>query len=176
MKIKQLGVLGLVLASMLGVVGCGETKEETKDKSTVEVVKEQEKKQEEEKKDDEKKLDEVVVLDKDGVKVTFTGKMKKDYSGGAELTFIVENNRDAKMMFSTDNTSFNGNMGYGGLTQSVMPGKKSVVEYNIWNDDLEKAGMTYEDLTDIEFSLWIYDYDDYQAFDLKSDVFKINLK
>lgn len=45
MKLKQLGVLGLVLVSMLGTIGCT-TQETTKDKSTVEVVKEQEKKEE----------------------------------------------------------------------------------------------------------------------------------
>lgn len=76
----------------------------------------------------------------------------------------MENNTDRNLMFSWDLVSVNGKMLDPYWATAVSAGKKACSEVTFSRTDLEKNGI--KDISEIEFTLTVSDYDDWSAEDL----------
>ena len=114
-------------------------------------------------------IEESVVFDQDGIKITAKG---LDFSGlfGPEIKLLIENDSSANITVQSRNTSVNGYMVETSMSADVAAGKKANDELTIMSTSLSTAGIT--DIADIEFSFHIFDTDTWNTI-LDSDVIRI---
>ena len=108
-----------------------------------------------------------VLVDNDDISVIVTGYEPDSLWGYAVKLFLV-NKTDRTLVFTADNTSVNGFMLDPYYGHELKPGKCCFDEMTWFDSDLEDNGI--ETVEDIEFSLRVYDSDDWTADDIFNDV------
>lgn len=104
-------------------------------------------------------IEEVVVLDELGVKIT-AKKLENDSFFGPELKLLIENNSGKNLTIQSRNTSVNGYMVDTIMSADVVDGKK--VNDSITFSGLDECGITT--IADIEFSFHIFTSDDWETY------------
>lgn len=92
---------------------------------------------------------------------------------GYTMKVYLENKTDVNLMFSWDDVSVNGFMCDPFWANSVQAGKKAVSEIWFSKDKFEELGI--EDVEDIEFTLSVYDEDDWEAPRFVEETFTLNM-
>lgn len=114
-----------------------------------------------------------VLADNDACNVTAT-KAGMDSIWGYCLNLALENKtEDQTLMFSIENASVNGYMCDPFWACEVTAGKKANSEVNWYKETLEENGIT--EVTEIEFTLWVYDSENWEADDLFNETVVIQL-
>ena len=106
------------------------------------------------------KIDETVILDKKGLKVTAKSISYDKYETTIKL--LIENNSDKDLTVQTEGFSINGIMISDYFSASVASGKKANDEISFYTEDLAKANI--KGIKDIEFTLLAFEtssFDDY---------------
>ena len=88
---------------------------------------------------------------------------------GYEIKVRVENYTDKNLTFAMDDTSVNGYMVNAIFVETVAAGKKANTDVSFFYSELEDNGITSFD--NFEFSLRVYDADDWMADHLMEDEF-----
>ena len=94
------------------------------------------------------------------IRVYFTGIKKGEYENFLNAGLVIENLSNYKMMVSDEDTAVNGIMARDALAVEIMPGKKAVTTFDLWDygvDDIPKS-----DIISIEtkFRVWNEDSED----------------
>lgn len=110
-----------------------------------------------------------VLVDQDGVKVTVTG-MTMDGWYGPSFQLTLENNTEQNLTFAARNSSVNGYMMDVMMSQTVAAGMKANYDLTISSSDLEAAGI--KTIADIELSFNIYNSDSWLDY-LNTDMIRI---
>lgn len=105
-------------------------------------------------------VEEQVLYDDNGIKVTLTG--LDDSWAGPELALLVENDSGKDLTFQARNVSVNGYMIQDMMSVDVADGKKANDTLTLMSSDLEAAGI--EAITDVEFSLHVFDTDTWDTY------------
>lgn len=106
---------------------------------------------------------ETVVVDNDQVSFIILG-TSTDSIWGYTLICYLENKTDKTLMYSWNDVSVNGFMADPYWASDVAPGKKSYCSISFSNSEFEKNGIT--EVNSIEYSLRIFDSDDWLADDV----------
>ncbi len=104
--------------------------------------------------------DSEVLLDKDGIKVTYTG-FDNDTTMGVGFKLLIENNTDKTVTVQTRDETVNGFMVDGVLSADVAAGKKANEVISIWDSDLENSDI--DEIKVYEFKLNISDADNWDT-------------
>lgn len=118
-------------------------------------------------------IDEVVLVDEAGVKITAKG-FDADSLFGPELKLLIENNSGEDLTFQCRDVSVNGYMVGTMLSADVVNGKKANDSLTFMESDLEACGI--EAIADIELSFHIFhsadweDYLDTDAIQIKTSI------
>ncbi len=119
----------------------------------------------------EYKISNEVIVENESCAVTLVSVTAKK-SGGADLKFQLENRtEDTTLTFSMDDTAVNGWILSSLFVESVAPGKKASETLSFSSSDLEECGLTAVDR--LEFSMRIYDSDDWSAEEVVEDTFTV---
>lgn len=113
----------------------------------------------------------IVLVDSEACAFKITA-IDADNTWGYTLNAYLENRTDLELMFSLDGVSVNGFMCDPFWADTVAPGMKSNVEISFSSDDFERNGIT--DVTDISFTLNVYDNNDWTADHLVAEAFTIH--
>ncbi|WP_368178816.1 hypothetical protein [Anaerotruncus colihominis] len=106
-------------------------------------------------------INEQVLVDENGIKITATG---FDEGGifGPGIKLLIENNTDTDLTVQARNASVNGYMIDTSISAEVVAGKKANDTIDFMESDLETCGITT--LADFEFSFHIFSTDDWQEY------------
>lgn len=108
-----------------------------------------------------------LLLDTDAVTVTYTGLQTDEY-GDTVMGLYIENKTDAGIGLSIEDCSINGYMCDPYWAEELPANKVSYGEVNWYKDDLTQNGITgTDDITDISFTLSVYDPDTYEDLTLE---------
>jgi len=135
------------------------TKEETAEESTEET---------DDKNDSDVTIEEQVLIDQDGIRITAEGMDSGIF--GPELKLLIENNTDTNLTFQARNASVNGYMADTSMSSDVTAGKKAHDELTFSAKGLEECGITT--FTDMEFSFHIFKSDGWDPY-LDTDIVRI---
>ena len=100
----------------------------------------------------------VVVADDENIRFVIEG---AESSAGYTLRVYLENKTDRNLMYAWDKVSVNGFMIDPFWAMSVAAGKRACSEISFSRSDFENNGIT--DVSEIEFTLQVSDYDDWAA-------------
>lgn len=114
-------------------------------------------------------LEESTIYDKNNITVTVKG-LEDDSIFGPSIKILIENNSDKNITIQTRNESINGYMASFLLSASIVAGKKSNDTITLSSSDLKRYGI--ETIADIEFQLYIFCSDDWEAIDV-SDIISL---
>ena len=116
-------------------------------------------------------FEEMVLVDDENCtfKITATG---TDSIWGYTLKVFLENKTDLDLMFSLEDVSVNGYMCDPFWASSVAAGKKANEEISFFDSDFEKNGIT--EVSEITFTLNVYDSNDWSADHLVKETFTIH--
>ncbi len=103
-------------------------------------------------------VEEQVLVDQDGVRITLTGFEEDDFWGPCFL-ILVENNTDQNITATVDWACVNGYMVYASLYAKVTPGNKSNERLSFTTSDLEETGI--QTITEMILGIKVYDSDTY---------------
>ena len=115
---------------------------------------------------------EKVFVDDENCTFKITG-IEPDGFMGYTLKAYAENKTDKNLMFAWEDVSVNGFMCDPFWASTVQAGKKSVEEITFFASDFEELGI--EDVEDIEFTLLVYDEDNWQAPHIVEEKFTLNM-
>ncbi len=115
-------------------------------------------------------LEEQVIFDKDGIKVTVKGLSSDDFFGPA-VKVLVENGSDQNITVQTRNCSVNGLMMDPMFSCDVAAGKKANDTIAFMNSQLETTQIST--IASIEFYLNIFDSDSWEDI-TRSDIITLN--
>lgn len=115
-------------------------------------------------------FEETVIVDDENCTFTITA-IKNDSIWGYTLKAFLENKTDKELMFSLRNVSVNGFMCDPFWATSITAGMKANEDISFNSEDFKKNGITK--VTDIEFTLDVYDNNDWAADHLVTDTFSI---
>ena len=110
-----------------------------------------------------------VLYEKGGIKITYMGLIKGDYS--TDFKFMIENNSSRGITVQARDESINGYMLSGIMSDDVLPGKKVNAELTYYNSTLEENGIY--NIDELEFSFHIFDEETWDTID-DSKLIKIN--
>ena len=119
-------------------------------------------------------IEETVLLDEAGVKITAKS-INTDELFGTEIQLLIENNSGKNLTFQTRNASVNGYMVETMMSVDVVDGKKANDSLTFLSADLEACGI--ETIAEMEFSIHIFtteeweNYLDTPAIQLKTSAF-----
>lgn len=104
-------------------------------------------------------IEEQVILDQDGLKITVTGLEYMEYNeySVSTLSVLYENSSEEDMYIQTKGIVVNGYMVASHEDASVLAGKKAKAEYRINSDDLELMGLQADAIGEIELKVSIMD-------------------
>lgn len=114
---------------------------------------------------------EIVLADNEDVTVKITS-IEEDAIFGYTLKVFLENKTDKELIFTVDDVSVNGFMCDPFWAQSVAAGKKSNSSLSWLSSSFEENGI--ELVEDINFTLRVYDSDDFLAEDVFEKTFTIH--
>lgn len=104
--------------------------------------------------------DQVVLVDNDDLRFVIEWADEEDTSAYTVYVYM-ENKTDRNLMYSWDLVSVNDVMIDPFWAMSVAAGKKACSEVTFYRSELESNGIT--EVSDIEFTLLVSDYDDWEA-------------
>lgn len=110
-----------------------------------------------------------VLYEKGGIKITYLGLKKEDYS--TDFKFLIENNSSRGITVQAREESINGYMVSGIMSDDVQPGKKANAELTYFNSTLEENGIY--NIDELELSFHIFDHESWDTID-DSEIIKIN--
>ena len=113
----------------------------------------------------------LVLVDNEDITFTVTA-IEDDPLWGYTLKVYLENKTDKQLMFSAGNVSVNGFMCDPYWAQTVDAGKRSNTGISWFGSDFEENGI--DAVTDITFTLRVYDSSDWLAEDIFTDTFTVN--
>ena len=151
----------LICVIMIGIlcfsfVGCSETEVSTGDSVQ-----------------EKKGFEEVVFVDDESCSFKITD-IKDDSIWGYTLKAELENKSEKNLMFSMDEVSVNGFMCDPFWATSVQSGKKAKSDISFSTESFEELGI--EEVEEIEFTLSIYNEDDWMEKRLVEEVFTLTIK
>lgn len=106
-------------------------------------------------------IEETVLVDEAGVKITAKSFHENELFGPA-LKILIENNSDVDLTIQTRNASVNGYMVETMLSVDVVSGKKANDEIIFMSSDLEACGI--ETVADMEFAFHIFTTEDWETY------------
>lgn len=113
-----------------------------------------------------KETKEQVLIDSNGIKITFNGMDYSDGIFGPEVKLLIENNTDKNYTVQVRNFSVNGFMIETSMSTDVNAGKKANDTIIIENWSLEDNSISATDLQTLEFNFSIFNSDDWtDSFD-----------
>lgn len=115
-------------------------------------------------------IEEAILLDRDGIKVTAKSLDMKGSFYGPELKMLFENNSGKNVTIQARNTSVNGYMIEPMMSVDVASGKKANDSMSFSTSDLTAAGITT--IADIEFMFHVFDSETWNDL-FNSDTVKI---
>lgn len=166
---QKLGVVVLFAAFGLAALGSGEA---TETGDTKEIAASNDDTSEEEGTQKEKAeltIEEQVLFEQDGIKVTATG-MDEDDIWGPAVNLLIENNSEKNIGVGCDALIVNGYMISDLFSSEVAAGKKANETMNIMASELEAAGI--ENIGKIEVYFHLFDPETYETT-YKADVVTI---
>lgn len=163
MKKKVLSLL-LALAAVLSLAACGSSEtaggETTSEETTASI----------QDTTAQFSFPETTIIDNEHVTFKITA-IDEDNLWGYTLKAYLENKTGQDLMFSLSDVSANGFMCDPFWATTVAAGMKANEEISFSGADFERSGITT--VTDIEFTLDVYDANDWSAEHLVSDVFSV---
>lgn len=120
-------------------------------------------------KDTIESIEEQVILDKNGIKITAKG-LDKDGFIGTKVKLLIENESGKDITVQTRNVSVNGYMVSASMSAAVVNGKKANDDLFIMSSSLEKAGIST--IADIEFSFHVFETDNFNSL-FDSDIIQL---
>ena len=114
-------------------------------------------------------VDETVLLEQDGIKITATG--MDDGLLGTELKLLIENDSSTNLTFQARNASVNGYMVDTMMSEAVAAGKKSNTSLTFSTSGLKDCGI--DTIANMEFSFHIFTTDGWDDF-LDSDIISLD--
>lgn len=173
-------LLILIIAIAAGSCGGGDTKEDTKEESKKAVesteIKESgvseanDNKQSDDAKNDKATVEEQVLLEQDGIKVTLK-ELALDEMFGPELKVCVENSSAQNITVQTSGVSVNGIMVDSIFSCDVAAGKSANDGITLSQTDLEQAGIS--DIQNVELTFHVFDTDSFNTL-FNSDTITIS--
>lgn len=115
-------------------------------------------------------FEEIILREDENCTVKITA-IEEDGLWGYTLKAYLENKTDKELMFSVSNASVNGFMCDPFWAVTVSAGMKANEEIRFMEEDLKRSGI--ETVTDIEFTLRVYDNNDWDAGDLVDEAVTI---
>ena len=115
-------------------------------------------------------MGETVIIDNENCTFTIKSASQNAYVG-MTVEVLLENKTDKTLLFTWNNTSVNGFMHDPFWAEEVAPGKKANSTINFDTYQLESYGV--ESVDEIEFTLHVYDSDDFMAHPYVNEVFTI---
>lgn len=116
--------------------------------------------------------DEMSVVDNDSCSFVVLGTYEDDIWGYTVAAYLENKTADKTLMFSWDNVSVNCYMVDPFWASSVTPGNKKIATINFSSSAFEENDI--ESVDEIEFSLRVYDGNDWFANDIVNDTFTYN--
>ena len=117
------------------------------------------------------KFEQITLVDNENCTVIVKS-IDPDNLFGYTLNVFLENKTDKELMFSVDDASVNGYMCDPFWVSTVSAGKKANKQISFSESDLEANGIT--EVTDITFTLNVYDNSDWTADYLVEETFTVN--
>lgn len=114
-------------------------------------------------------IEEVVLVEESGVKITAKS-LELDGSRGPELKLLIENNSGVDLTVQCRNSSINGYMIDANMSEDVVNGKKANTSLKFASSDLEQCNITT--LADMEFSFHIFTTEGWDTY-LDTDMIAI---
>lgn len=114
--------------------------------------------------------EQVVLLDQNNLKITYTG-LGEDFLG-PQVNLLIENNSDQNYTVQTQGVSINGFMIEPLFSEDVAAGKKSNCSIGFLSDDFSKNGIT--EITNIELTFHVCDSETFQTI-FDSSVINIDM-
>lgn len=151
----------MVALVALGVLmtGCGSS-ESTVDKEIVENEDETMEDATEENVTETVTIEETVLLDEEGIKITATG--LEDGWFGTDLKLLIENNGDKNVTVQARNSSVNGFMVDTMMSEDVVAGKKANTTLTFSTTGLKEADITT--VANMEFAFHIFETDSWDTY------------
>ena len=115
--------------------------------------------------------DHVVIADDENVRFVMEG-VTGDSTSDYEVHVFLENKTDNNLLYAWDLVSVNGSMIDPFWGTSVGAGKRACCTITFFRSDLEENGIT--DVSNIEFTLTVSDYDNWETGKLLEDTFTYN--
>lgn len=106
-------------------------------------------------------VEEMVLVDEQGVKITLKS-LETDSFMGPELKLLIENDTDKDLTFSARDVSVNGYMNSALFYSDVAAGKKANDELTLSGSDLKACRITT--IADVELSFHIYEGDSFTDY------------
>ena len=166
MKRKIVKIMVAVIAVGALLVGCDST-ETTIDKEIVEKVEESDEVTEEEAEEVAEEsvletvtIEETVLLDENGIKITAIG--LEDGWFGTDLKLLIENNGDKNVTVQARNSSVNGFMVDTMMSEDVVAGKKANTTLTFSTGGLKEANITT--VANMEFAFHIFETDSWDTY------------
>ena len=176
-KMKKAGIIFLTAILALSVAACSSSEtaqisqEENNSSDTMENLTEPDD-QEEPVKSQQPQTTEQVLVDQNGVKITYTGIGHS--LEHTEFNLRIENNSEIPIMVCSDYVSVNGIMVVGPMSTKVMPGKTANDGITMLDAYLEENGLS--PVENIELSFIVYSADTTMETIFESDVVTIQVK
>ncbi|MDR1131608.1 MAG: copper amine oxidase N-terminal domain-containing protein [Oscillospiraceae bacterium] len=104
-----------------------------------------------------------VLLEKNGIKITYLGIAPMKYGDGEEIKLYIENTSENKYYIWTKDESVNGIMFYPIFSSYVVPGKSAYDSLEFYRDQLEDIHVS--SIQTVEFVFDIYCYDNGEGFE-----------
>ena len=114
--------------------------------------------------------EQVVLLDQNNLKITYTG-MGEDFLG-PQVNLLIENNSDQNYTVQTQGVSVNGFMMEPLFSEDVAAGKKSNCSIGFLSDDFSENGIT--EVENIELTFHVCDSETFQTL-FDSSVINIDM-
>ena len=112
--------------------------------------------------------DHVVIAEDENIRFVIEG-VSDEGESGYKVHVYLENKTDRNLLYSWDLVSVNGRMVDPYWGASVGAGKRACTDIVFLRSDFEQNGIT--DVTDIEFTLAVSDYDDFEAGSLLEETY-----
>lgn len=113
-------------------------------------------------------------MDNEYCTVTIKGIDEDGMWGYSWKVYLENKTADKTLMFSMNNTSVNGVMVDPLWATTVAPGKKSNETISWLSTSLEENNIKADDITQVSFTLDVYDNDDWATDKLVDETFTIN--
>lgn len=172
MKKRLLALIfaALMAASLTACGGDTSTPTVTQDEQATQTGEEADQAGSETTEEREAPAEQVVLLDQNNLKITYTG-IGEDFLG-PQVSLLIENNSDQNYTVQTQGVSVNGFMMEPFFSEDVAPGKKSNCSISFLADDFSENGIT--EIENIELTFHVCDSETFQTI-FDSSVINIDM-